>query len=336
LAKLKAMDADLFPQEALADEEPKYLRRQKPLEIRRRKFGRRAWTTYLKVIAWGAVAIAGAWAFYTVGSFLITAPQLALIHPEQVELTGNHIVQRASVIEIFSADRGRSILRIPLGERRRQLESIPWVERATVRRALPNKVQVEIKERTPVAFLRQGSELTLVDVHGVIMERPLEGDFHFPVVTGIGSGMELADRERRMQMFAGFSQQVEAARIGGMEQVSEVDLSDENDLRAMISGLQGGSAPGGVSSDGSGMTDVPLLVHFGNGDFENKYRTLIENIGQYRAKAGRLESLDFRFNGQVAAIPEQPAVAPQVAVKHDAPKQSAVHPARKKVAKRAR
>jgi cell division protein FtsQ len=335
LAKLKAMDADVFPQEVLADEEPKYLRRQKPLEIKRRKFGRRAWSTYLRVIAWLAVAIVVAWALYAVGSFLIHAPQLALIHPEQVELTGNHFVARGNVLEVFSADRGRSVLRIPLNERRRQLESISWVEQASVRRALPNKVQVEIKERTPVAFLRQGSELTLLDVHGVILERPLEGDFHFPVVTGISAGMEQDDRERRMQMFAGFSQQVEAVRVGAMEQVSEVDLSDANDLRATISGLQGGSMPGGVFSEGPGMADVPVLVHFGDGDFENKYRTLIENISQYRAKAGRLESLDLRFNGEVVANPEPTAAEQQEVEKQDTPEQAAVHPAQDSAAKRA-
>jgi len=46
------MDADVYPQEVLADEEPKYLRRQKPLEIKRRKFGRKAWMTYLRVALW--------------------------------------------------------------------------------------------------------------------------------------------------------------------------------------------------------------------------------------------------------------------------------------------
>jgi hypothetical protein len=42
------MDADAYPQEVLADEEPKYLRRQRPLEIKRRKFGKKAWKTYLR------------------------------------------------------------------------------------------------------------------------------------------------------------------------------------------------------------------------------------------------------------------------------------------------
>ena len=47
-------------------------------------------------------------------------------------------------------------------------------------------------ERTPVAFLRTGNELALVDADGVILDRPLEGDFHFPVVSGFGDTMPLA------------------------------------------------------------------------------------------------------------------------------------------------
>ena len=95
---------------------------------------------------------------------------MALIHPDQVQITGNHYVPRGRVLEIFAADRGRSVLRVPLDERRRQLESLPWVEHATVRRALPNRIEVEIIERTPIAFLRDGSDLALMDVHGVILD----------------------------------------------------------------------------------------------------------------------------------------------------------------------
>ncbi len=39
-------DPEIYPPEVLADEEPRYLRRQKPLEIRRRKFGRSNWPAY--------------------------------------------------------------------------------------------------------------------------------------------------------------------------------------------------------------------------------------------------------------------------------------------------
>lgn len=292
MAKLKAMDADAYPQEVLAEEEPKYLRRQKPLEIKRRKFGRKAWITYLRVTMWLSFGIAGAWAAYVFVHFLLSSPEMALIHPEQVEFSGNRNVPRGTVLGIFAADRGRSVLRVPLKERRRQLESIPWVERATVRRAFPNKVEVDIVERTPIAYLREGSELSLVDVHGVILERPLEGDFHFPVVTGISASTSQDEREKRMQLFADFSKQAETAYPRAMEQVSEVDLSHADDLCATIVNLEG-STPTDASW---GEADVPLLVHFGGADFEGKYRTLVESIGQWRAKVGRIDSVDLRFS----------------------------------------
>jgi cell division protein FtsQ len=308
------MDVDTFPQEVLADEEPKYLRRQKPLEIKRRKFGRKAWSTYLRVSVWVVVFLAGSAGAYELGHFLLASPEMELIHPEQVVLSGSHFVTPASVLEIFAADRGKSVLRIPLDERRRQLESVTWIEQATVRRALPNRIEVEITERTPVAFVREASDMALVDVHGVILERPVEGNFHFPVVTGISSDMALEDREKRMQLFSGFSQQIEAAYSGALDQVSEVDLSDEHDVRATLTALPG---------DASGAA-APVLVHFGDSDFAGKYQTLVENIAQWRAKAGPIESVDLRFSREAVVNQDTAAVAQQ-----RAPKQAVARAAKK-------
>jgi len=316
------MDADAYPQEVLADEEPKYLRRQKPLEIKRRKFGRKAWSTYLRLSVWVVGGAAAAFAAYEAGNFLLFSPDVALIHPEQVVLAGNHYVAPARVLEIFAADRGKSVLRIPLDERRRQLESLPWIEQATVRRALPNRIEVEIKERTPIAFVRESSDMALVDVHGVILDRPLEGNFHFPVVTGIGSEMALEDREKRMQLYSGFAQQIDSARAGALDQVSEVDLSDDHDVRATLTGLGGADAA-------AGPVDAPVLVHFGDSDFASKYETLVEDIGQWRAKAGPVESVDLRFNREAVVNQDTAAVAQLQPPRHIAA------PARPSPAKRA-
>jgi cell division protein FtsQ len=234
---------------------------------------------------------------------------MALAHPDQVQLFGNHYVDRSAVLEIFAADRGHSVLRVPLEERRRQLEAIPWVAQATVRRALPNTLQVEISERTPIAFLREGTGLSLIDIHGVILEKPLRDDFHFPVIIGIRTDMPVDDREARMRLFTGFMQGIESARSGASERVSEVDLSDEHDLSATLIGLQADVV---VGPDGAAAASAPLLVHFGDGDFQAKYETLIEKIAEVRAKTGPLESVDLRFDGELVANPEM-AVAPPAA-----------------------
>lgn len=264
--------------------------------------------------AWAVTGLAGAGLAYGCAYFLLKSPEMALVHPEQVEISGNRNVSRANVLDVFRSDRGHSILRIPLGERRRQIESIPWVEQATVRRALPRTIQIDIVERVPIAFLRDGSEMSLVDAHGVIFDRPLQGRFHFPVVSGIAPGMTSDDREKRMQLFSSFVQQLGSARAGAVDQVSEVDLSDAHDLRASLIGLRrdGSSVPPSPAEEApqdGGDSDAPVLVHFGEGDFDSKYETLMDKMPQWQATAGRVDSVDLRFDGQAVVNSDTPAVA---------------------------
>ena len=176
---------------------------------------------------------------------------------------------------------GHSVVRVPLGERRKALETLPWVEQAGVQRVLPNRIRVEITERTPVAFLRTASELSLVDSHGMIFERPVEGDFRFPVVSGIQESMPREQREQRMNSYVQFMKEIELAQPGADDHISEVDLSDASDVRATLTGL------------GSGASNAsPILVHFGDSDFGNRYHLLAENIDQWRA-----ERRERRFGG---------------------------------------
>lgn len=300
MARLKKIETETYPQEVLAEEEPRYLRRQKPVEIKRRKFGRKAWKGYFRVALLVVVAAICVGALFAAGQFLLTSPTMALSSPGQVELTGNHFATRASIIEIFAPDRGHSVLRIPLDQRRAQIEALPWVERATVRRVLPNGIQVEIVERAPIAFLRDGSDLFLVDKQGMILDRPLEADFRFPVVTGIRSSTPREERARRMQMMSDFMSQIRAVRADAGDSVSEIDLSDASDLTATFAGLQasGASIPGA------------LLVHFGNSDFHDKFQVLLNNISQWEVAAGRIASVDLRFEREVVVNPENPAPTP--------------------------
>ena len=309
MAKLKKAELDTYPREVFAEEEPRYLRRQKPVEIRRRKFGKKAWRSYLRVALIVLFVAACAGALFAAGQFLLTSPSMALAGPSQVQIRGDHFVSRSSVLEIFAPDRGRSVLRIPLAERRAQIESLPWVERAVVRRALPNGIQVQITERTPIAFLREGTELLLVDRQGTILDRPLEGNFHFPVVTGINSAMPLDARARRMQMMAEFMKQIREVNAGAGDWVSEIDLSDATDLQATLAGLQASGA----------MIPGAVLVHFGDADFHDKFQVLLNNISQWQAAAGRIASVDLRFEREVVVNPENPAPATLQPVNTNAP-----------------
>ena len=117
------------------------------------------------------------------------------------------------------------------------------------------------------------------------------------VIGGLDESMAPSDRAARMQLFVEFLKEIDLARPGASDQVSEVDLSDAQDVRANIAGLPGLEQ------------QQPVAVHFGDADFVNKYRLLVENIGPWRASAGRVESVDLRFSRQVVVNPESDAVA---------------------------
>lgn len=183
-----------------------------------------------------------------------------------------------------------------------------------VERLLPNRIRVELVERTPVAFLRLGADLALVDAYGVILDRPareLAADFRFPVVTGISEALPREQREQRMQLYSQFLKDIDVAKPGASDHVSEVDLSDAKDLRALLAGVAG-LAGGGI---GAGET---VLVHFGESDFGPKIRLFTENFSQWRASTGRVDSVDLRFARQVIVNPEGNTTASKAAPKPEA------------------
>jgi cell division protein FtsQ len=53
-------------------------------------------------------------------------------------------------------------------------------------------------------------------------------------------------------------------------------------------------------------------VHFGDSDFDNRYRLLAENIDSWRASAGSVDSVDLRFSRQVVVNPESKTIAANV------------------------
>ncbi len=292
-----AADADSYRPELIADDEPRYLRRQKPLEIRRKKFSGRGWPFYRRLLVLTFAGVAGVAAAIYGTRFLLYSPAMLLLKPDQIELTRNHIVSREAVLQQFVHDRNRSVLRVALDARRNAIEQIPWVESASVQRILPNRIRVELTERTPVAFARNGNELALIDAHGVILDRPRGEDLRFPIVSGVSEDLPRDQRERRMQTYQEFVKGIDLVRAGSSEGVSELDLSNPKDLRVVMTGLAG-------PTDSQAVT-----IHFGAGEFTGKYKMLVDNFSQWQANTGRVQSIDLQYMRQVVVNPDTSAGA---------------------------
>jgi cell division protein FtsQ len=287
-----AAEADAYRPELVADDEPRYLRRQKPVEIRRKKFSGRGRPFYRRLLVLTLAVVVGVTTAVYGMRFLLYSPSMLLLKPDQIEVNGNRIVSREAVLQQFVHDRNRSVLRVPLDARRSQLEQIPWIESASVQRILPNRLRIELTERTPVAFARNGNELALVDAHGVVLDRPRGEDLHFPIVTGVSEDLPRDQREKRMQTYEEFMKDIDLVRGGSSDRVSEIDLSNPKDLRVVMTGLAS-------ASDSQAVT-----IHFGSAEFTGKYKMLVDNFSQWQANAGRVQSIDLQYSRQVVVNPD--------------------------------
>ena len=125
--------------------------------------------TGVALLAMAAMVFAG----WTLAEKLMLRDQRFVIAaPEAVAMEGLQHLTRAQVMGALGGVAGHNIFSLPLEQERARLEAMPWVERATVMRLLPDHLRATVVERTPVAFARNAGHIDLVDasrcaaVHG--------------------------------------------------------------------------------------------------------------------------------------------------------------------------
>ena len=245
---------------------------------------RRGWIVTAVLLLLSLAACAGA--ALLARDFVLHDERFVIPASSFLEFEGNQHVTRAQLLSVFGGDVGRNIFKVSLAERRTDLEQMPWVAHATVMRLLPNRLRVSIVERTPVAFVREGNHVGLVDANGVLLSLPVgmpaKGHYSFPVVTGITARDPLSIRAARMKIFSRFTSDLDSSGEPVSQKLNEVDLSNPEDVKALI--------PDHAAD---------ILVHFGEDDFLDRYRRFEAHLSEWRTVYPRLSSVDMRYERQV-------------------------------------
>lgn len=212
---------------------------------------------------------------------------------DNIEILGTRNVTRSQVLDVLGADIDRNIFHVSLDEQKKQLEAIPWVESATVMRFLPNRLRIEILERVPVAFVEVNGRIALIDAHGIIMDMPpgAQSAFSFPVVMGTSEAEPLSTRAARMKIYNQLVRQLDSTGAHYSHQLSEVDLSDPDDVKVMVADPKG-----------------TVLVHLGAASFLERFKVYVAHIQEWRSQFARVDSIDLRYDGQVIMNPDSAAV----------------------------
>ena len=281
------------------EEESPFLRAQKRVSVRRATLPKKtatrlAWAGLaLLLLFFGGVVVAAAY-HYGEHSW-----RFRIESSDDIEISGLGNVTRSQIVEVMGGDIGRNVFFVPLSQRKKQLEQIPWVESASVMRFVPNRLKIEIRERTPVAFARVGSKISLIDANGVLMELPTSGrrKFSFPVVLGMNLGEPQSTRTARMKTYNQLISDLDSSGAHYSQSLSEVDLSDVEDVKVL-------------ADDAGGQ----VLVHLGSSDFLDRFKIYVTHVQEWRQQFSRLDSVDLRYEHQIVVNPDLQGPAKQPAL----------------------
>lgn len=201
---------------------------------------------------------------------------------------GVHYASPSQIRHVFAEDFGRSLYLVPLQKRRQQLLEIDWIEEAAVSKNWPNTVKARIHERTPVAFVhlpanrKDGmSQFALIDKDGYILRPRVASKFTLPVITGVRETEPLDDRRARVRRVLGMLKAIGALA----EQISEIDVSDPNDL---------------VVAEHVNNNVVNLML--GGENYAERLQNLLSNFNEIKTKRPGTRTLDLRVDGVITAV----------------------------------
>jgi cell division protein FtsQ len=298
------MDARLVDLDV--NEESPFLRGQKRVSARRSSLPKKTANRLLWAIA-ATVALCiaglGAAALYHYGEH---SWRFRVESSDNIEISGMQNVTKAQIMEVLGADIGRNIFFIPLPQQKAQLEQIPWVESASVMRFVPNRLTVQIHERTPIAFARVGPRMSLIDAGGTLMELTAKHKYSFPVILGMNPGEPLSTRAPRMKAYSEMVRELDSGGAHYSQDLSEVDLSDLEDMKVRVNDPAG-----------------DVLVHLGSSDYLRRYKIYVTHAQGWRQQFQKLESVDLRYDNQIIVNPDIERTAKTMALTPAAAKTAA-------------
>jgi cell division protein FtsQ len=248
---------------------------------------RRRWRAIVRRGGKYALAgVTGLLVLYRGGSVLAHADVLKIDH---IIVHGNGRLSNGEVLAVLEGLRGENLMRINLDGWRNRLLASPWIKDAALRRSLPSTVDVEISERSPIAFGRIGDTLYLLDEHGLVIDEdgPQYSDLDLPIVDGLapqvpGGQTDETRADLLARLMSAVSTKPDLAR-----RLSQIDVTDAHNARVILSG-------------------DPALIYVGEDRFLPRLESYAELAEALRERVSDIDYVDLRFDDRIYVRPASP------------------------------
>jgi cell division protein FtsQ len=206
-----------------------------------------------------------------------------------IEVAGAVHTPRRAVDEITRRYVGLNLFQIDIARVQRDLGSLPWIQRISIEKKIPDTLRINVVERTPVAIVRDAEGwLQYVDGSGVVLTElsPSIGDDDLPMITN-AAGDELT----RTVQFVRDVKRADAALYSRMAEVRPV-------------------APRGFAVFDR---ELATTIYVDSDDAAAKWRSLYAVVQGEKLGAGAVEYADLRFADRIVLKPLHPTLTTSAA-----------------------
>jgi len=182
------------------------------------------------VLAWWAEYPQRMTAF--AGHSLVEATSKIGFSLAEVLVEGRHYASADKIRKVVGGQRGQPLLAYDPYVIKKQLEEIPWIRQAAVKRQLPNIISIQLTEREPVAKWQHRQKHYLVDEQGVIISSDhIQAFAKLPVIVGGDAPVHAPHILKMLEKFPDVRKQLTAlVRVGGRRW----DLHLDKKLQVML------------------------------------------------------------------------------------------------------
>jgi len=184
-------------------------------------------------------------------SYLLSTPYFEV---REASVRGVKELTEKDILTLAAIPPQQNLLAVNTDVLVKRISANQWVKNIYVGRELPNRLVLEVRERVPVAMVKQASDFYLMDSEGLVFKKLGKGDeVDLPILTGINN----AEKENPKLLLSTLNllkMISTSGRYNYLGAISEVNIDD-------VFGL-------------SLLTDAGLYLKLGMDDYENKLKQL--------------------------------------------------------------
>ena len=163
-------------------------------------------------------------------------------HVRDIAIYGCKELDPQMVEQIVRDNISGNVLDIEMDRLKERLEEVQWIQYVEIRRVLPSGLIIRVHERIPSVILQMKDTMMVADSNGILLDRydTRYGKLDVPVFRGIvGDDFDSyrlyqQENSARIRNALNMLAEIESGDPLYVKKISEVDISDSNNLKIML------------------------------------------------------------------------------------------------------